>query len=718
MSSTNVQFTRVLLAYLLIFSIISLSFSFMPINSGVNKPQALTQARTALKATFTANHVLLGLQTEIKVQESRRNQPLEDGSTVVVAARILHDDGTSKCEGYLLRNNESNDFEAHISCDHSMKSIDLFSAVFHKLLLEFLVIETNVYEAEKGQSLDTLELDQDQYSSAKLNIIYDEMSDELSEKLSSLYPTVPGPAHWRGDEDFDLALGINLPKFIPFLNEYTFKHRGTEQGITSLEVLKMLSARRVPFIFTGQEVTADEKDEASIKEVAARERSVISLRKQILSPSIVNEVTDIVEEIKRRNWLSTNPDSVDGLPSLHLNIVSNGSPLFDEDDGNDDKEEITFARCISNMSRILRPCLYDELLPAVRKMTNSPTVSISDVFIRNYGKMECGHDDGSCDDEGSNKSRYGLSPHYDVTAYATCVMALDSTAVSGKSGLYTIPAVNGTSSNNAALRRFFPLDQGDGVVHTYDILHGVDVDPSLNRPRTSLIVWFVDHGDSNREKLEMKVNQPWLLDPIDDVGEFVLGLASESSKEDDGSHLNLKNAVSPLDLYLSSASSGNIFAITTLGQMCDDELVPDTCYEKLTEMLVSHDLDNPFLSKTRESGLPFFKEEGYRCKSLANALWYHASIIGGNRVSQVSLADELMLQYMMDKEVLNASERENILLMASTLFTMALYQGYDTTDSLRRLMDVECRRLGDQGIEIPSEDFFSKPVVQILIMSI
>lgn len=112
---------------------------------------------------------------------------------------------------------------------------------------------------------------------------------------------------------------------------------------------------------------------------------------------------------------------------------------------------------------------------------------------------------GNSDDASS--TRYGLSAHYDVTADATCVMALDST---GRNGLYTIPSTPGVGGSHAALRRFFPLEKGDGVAHTYDILHGVDVDPKLNRARTSLIVWFTDDGKIDEDQT---VNQPWLLNP-------------------------------------------------------------------------------------------------------------------------------------------------------------------------------------------------------------
>ena len=62
--------------------------------------------------------------------------------------------------------------------------------------------------------------------------------------------------------------------------------------------------------------------------------------------------------------------------------------------------------------------------------------------------------------------------------------------------------------------------------------------------------------------------------------------------------------------------------------------------------------------------------------------------------------------------------QEDILLMASTLFTMALNQGYETAkDSLKRLMDIECSRLAQRGVSIPSEEFFEQPVVQTVLLS-
>ena len=111
---------------------------------------------------------------------------------------------------------------------------------------------------------------------------------------------------------------------------------------------------------------------------------------------------------------------------------------------------------------------------------------------------------------------FSFSPQ---THLKTSVIALDTTASSGSSGLYTIKTDPTRASNHAALRQFFPLDVGDGVLHSFDILHGVDVDRRLGRERTSLIIWFVDYfggGKSNSV-------QPWLSNPKEDDHIFQFG---------------------------------------------------------------------------------------------------------------------------------------------------------------------------------------------------
>jgi hypothetical protein len=433
--------------------------------------------------------------------------------------------------------------------------------------------------------------------------------------------------------------------------------------------MKMLSQRRIPYDFSTS--------------IPSEDRTIVSLQKNVLSSATVESVMRIIDEIKSKNMLSTNPDSVDGLPSLHLNLISNGRPLFDPD-ANTDKRQ--FAQYVSQLTEMLRPHLYDELLPSVRQLVNSSTVEISDVFIRNYGVLE------KCSDDNINnkqKTRYSLSPHYDITASTTCVMTLDDTASNGRNGLYTIPRSKVGSTSNAALRKFFPLEMGDGVVHTFDVLHGVDVDPELNKSRTSLIVWFVDTNDNLRGG-----EQPWLKSRDDDITQFVSGLASEVAGND---------VAETIEMYLSSAIQGNIFAITSLAQLCHDGKVSESYYERIRSLIPP----NAFLPKAEEKPNAF--------RDLANALWYHAAIEGGNRVAQNALAHSIMTHYVSG---VSHKDQEDALLMASILFTMSYSQGCDCLESLEMLLDIECQRLDSMGVKIPSETFLHSPVVQVLLLSV
>lgn len=101
---------------------------------------------------------------------------------------------------------------------------------------------------------------------------------------------------------------------------------------------------------------------------------------------------------------------------------------------------------------------------------------------------------------------------------------------------------------------------------------------------------------------------------------------------------------------------------------------------------------------------------------MAKALWYDGSM-RGNRISQVSLADELMMEYMTAASSDDQPYCQvDMLLMASILFKLASNQGYrNAEDSLRRLLDVESQRLASLGVDIPSDEFFDNPVVQTIL---
>lgn len=104
--------------------------------------------------------------------------------------------------------------------------------------------------------------------------------------------------------------------------------------------------------------------------------------------------------------------------------------------------------------------MYCKLLPRVQELLGSNDVAVREVFLRRYGQ-----------DLIDRESRSSISAHYDVYAKVTSVFALDNIAADGRNGLYTVARSNdGRSvSNHAALRRFFHLSSGDGVIRTWDV---------------------------------------------------------------------------------------------------------------------------------------------------------------------------------------------------------------------------------------------------------
>ena len=248
-------------------------------------------------------------------------------------------------------------YEAHISSDLDLDNgevLDQVIAVFHKLLLQYLSIEYGLYELERDEGMDG-RID----SQLKIVLGGEEEEEAEDSTLMQQLERIGFQLH----ADNSSGLNINLAKYIPYLNEFAFRHRGTEQGNTALEVLQMLSQRRVSFdFFTKHQQQSQEVHPPT----STRNMNVVSHQKQVLPSSVVAEVMDIVEEIKSRKWLSDNPDSVDGLPSLHLNLITNGKPLFDKDEVTSDNEDkdgatgTTFRKCISNMIDVLSVsmCLY------------------------------------------------------------------------------------------------------------------------------------------------------------------------------------------------------------------------------------------------------------------------------------------------------------------------------------------------------------------------
>jgi hypothetical protein len=118
-------------------------------------------------------------------------------------------------------------------------------------------------------------------------------------------------------------------------------------------------------------------------------------------------------------------DSVDGLPSFHINLVIEGKPLF-QDNSHIDENDEGFRDGIHALHQLVQPHLYDVLLPQVNKLLNTTNIRISDEFLRRYGT-----------DLLDGKSRHGISAHYDVFSRVTSVIALVDTTSDGRNGLYT-----------------------------------------------------------------------------------------------------------------------------------------------------------------------------------------------------------------------------------------------------------------------------------------
>jgi len=274
------------------------------------------------------------------------------------------------------------------------------------------------------------------------------------------------------------------------------------------------------------------------------------------------------------------------------------------------------------------------------------------------------------------------------------VVALDDVAAQGTNGLYTTVA----TSDHSSLRRFFPLQVGDAAVHTWDVLHGVDVEDDVRR--TSLIVWFTTARTEGVAELVKAA--PWIANRksyvrTNDVAQFVLAAAIESS-HGDNEHQHYDQH--PHDLYLQSASHGNAFALSRLGGLCQQgDLTPQRAHQALsilnklrppTELPPSLGW-NEILWANNE--VPF--------QMLSKLLWYEGAM-RGLASSQLSLAYALV-------EEASLSDCQDLRLLAAVLATCADQQGVDGAYACLS----EIVRLEIESMEIETdEDFCASPVIK------
>jgi hypothetical protein len=483
--------------------------------------------------------------------------------------------------------------------------------------------------------------------------------------------------------------------------------RGGPRGVHALETLGELCSARIPYVF-------DAKTDRI-------EGSMLSNIPALIPRTVATEVLAKVEGMQKKGWLSTNPDSVDGLPSFHLNLVSNGVPVVDMSPG---AELNVFQTSLRDLTESVTPYVYNRLLPQVHDLMNCTNILVSDVFLRRYGDAVI---------EGT--SRHGLSAHCDVFSKVTAVVAMDDCSKDGTNGLYTTVVSQGCglgssekTSNHASLRRFFPLCCGDGVLHSWDVLHGVDVEPGLDR--TSLIVWFTTTDEVESDGL----NAPsWLLSRQDmdtnPVAQFVLASAIESRVSSNVGSTSTRSSMHFLNaslntadqdsdecmfaqvhsLYLESASRENTFALTRIGVLCEIGQLSPASLDRASTLLATlgdQRIPPPVMAISAED------PDHSSSMVLAKRFWWEGAI-RGNPNAQMLLADQIMAETT--SESMDEMAAEEASLLATVLFALAAQQSHpEAIESLHRVIQIN---LAQRHVE-SEEEFLDLPIVRTAIAAL
>jgi len=190
----------------------------------------------------------------------------------------------------------------------------------------------------------------------------------------------------------------------------------------------------------------DASADAEVDDKAAPSSRQLHMLPSVLSPTDVDRVMDAATIPSAE--FDMEGDTVDDEAVCLRRIVDDGSTVDDA------------------LYAAVAPLLEERLLPYVRAKYDCPTACVADVLVRRYLPSE----------------RRRLAVHFDVSSFATAIVSL-SAADDYEGGLY-VQATPGVAS-----RRFVPLQAGDGLVHQYDTMHGVQVRSGC---RFSLVVWFSD----------------------------------------------------------------------------------------------------------------------------------------------------------------------------------------------------------------------------------
>ncbi len=167
------------------------------------------------------------------------------------------------------------------------------------------------------------------------------------------------------------------------------------------------------------------------------------------------------------------------------------------------------------VTTILEPIIQHQILPTARSICQEPNLVIADSLVRWYIAEE--KEDGG----GGTQSTEALSPHYDVTSFATMIIPLNPEECEGGlyvqygAGIETRCTVDfkqreqGTTTtsregiaNVEGQGRGHGMKRGDAILHRYDVMHGVQLQGGT---RYSLVLWMAQDEKSMRN-----LTVPWV----------------------------------------------------------------------------------------------------------------------------------------------------------------------------------------------------------------
>lgn len=211
---------------------------------------------------------------------------------------------------------------------------------------------------------------------------------------------------------------------------------------------------------------------------------------------------------------TTEPDSVDNTPAFEFYAFQHGEWVH------------------RRLESILQPVLESRIMPYIREKYKQPDCAVADILVRRYIPGE----------------RRTHAVHFDGHAFVTAVLGI-SDPDTFEGGLFLQPGPD------VASRLFIRLEQGDLLVHSFDLPHGVHIWRGV---RYSLIFWVKTSPQAVRDN-----STPWYDEKAarrDADAMYAMGM--NHSRGSAGTALDIAEAIK---CYERSARAGHYFAQNNLG---------------------------------------------------------------------------------------------------------------------------------------------------------